>query len=278
MRLIYTQEFLTQPIAEALLRRGWEAVPSSDPGADLVAGKGDLVIAPALDYGRHLGMVDYSLVPGFGILAGGFAGIVKIVFRAGLETISTIAVKNAKDASAIVAGMLLTEKHGIEPRFVETSADADLAVMLDAADCALLSGDDAIFAPPSLTNLLDLADEWEDTTEQFLPYMLAWGRTGMVPQAALDEFLAARDEGVLTMADRATQHPHPQEANALYQRYLRGDIRFALQPDEAGAVLDPLFHYAFYHGVIADIPSVKFLPGELPEETQTGTGESGGMS
>lgn len=278
MRLLYTQEFLTQPIAEALARRGWEVLPSSNPAADLVAGRADVVIAPALDYGRHLGMVDYSLVPGFGILAGGFAGIAKIVFRTGLETISTLAVKNAEDASAIVAGMLLVEKHGIEPRFVETSPEADLAVMLEAADCALLSGDDAIFAPASLTNLLDVADEWEDTTEQFLPYMLAWGRTGEIPQAALDEFLTARDEGVLTLADRAAQHAHSEAANALYQRYLRGDIRFALHPEETQEVLDPLFHYAFYHGIISDIPSVKFLPGELPEDSQTGTGESNGIS
>lgn len=277
MRLRYTQEFLTDPIAEALSRRGWDVAPSAVPGADLVTGKADIVIAPALDYGRHLGAVDYALVPGFGITAGGFAGIAKIAFRTGLGTISTLAVKRADDAASVVAGILLIEKHGIEPRFVETSADGDIGVMLDAADCALLAGDDAIFAPASLTSVLDLADEWEDMTEQFLPYMLAWGRIGAVPQAALDEFISARDEAVLTLADRAARHADSAAATALYQRYLRGDIRFELTAEQAADVLNPLFHHAFYHGIIQDIPSIKYLPGE-EAESQSGPEGSDGMS
>lgn len=267
MRLLYTPEFMLDPIAEDLASRDWDVGHSDNPGADLVEGKADIVITPALDYGRHLGMVDYALIPGFGVTAGGFAGVMKIVFNAGLETIDRLAVRDASHASVIIAQMLLVEKHGIEPDLVEVSGDADLSVMLEVADGALLSGDDALFSPASLTQVLDLADEWEDVNETFLPYALAWGREGIVPQPVIDEFLAARDQAVLTLADRSVGHTHQAEAAEFYQRYLKGDIRYALTETEATDVLNPLFHYAFYHGIINDIPSIKFLPIEPAEET-----------
>ena len=62
MRLSYKSNILTEGIADGLIRRGWDAFPSTDPGRDLVLGKADLVLGPAIDYSRHLGAVDYALV------------------------------------------------------------------------------------------------------------------------------------------------------------------------------------------------------------------------
>lgn len=275
MRLRYKDEFLLRPIADVLALRGWDVAPSTNPGEDLIEGRADLVLAPALDYGRFLGLVDYSLVPGFGVTARGFAGIMKVVFNTGLGTISTLAVRNAHSAATLIATIILVEKHGIEPQLVEVEEDADISVMLEVADGALLTGDEAIFASPTLTNALDLADEWEDITEHALPYALAWGKTGRIPQAVLDEFLKARDEAVLTLADRTSGHEQAELAAAFYQRYLRGDIAYSLPEEEANDVLTPIFHYAFYHGIINDIPAIKYLPGE---DSQTATEESGEIS
>ncbi len=275
MRLRYTKEFLIDPIVDVLARRGWDVAPSANPGQELMEGRADLVIGSALDYGRFLGVVDYSLVPDFGILLRGFASVLKIVFNTGLGTISTLAVRDAQSTAALMATIILVEKHGIEPRLVEVAEDADIAVMLEVADGALLAGDDAVFAPSTLTNALDLADEWEDITEQPLPYVLAWGKTGKIPQTTLDELLNAREEAVLTLADRTATHKQGNEAAAFYQRYLRGDILYTLPTEEATDVLTPLFHYAFYHGIINDIPSIKYLPGE---DSQTATDDSEEMS
>lgn len=264
MRLAYHRSFLTEPLAAALERRGWDVRAFDDPGEELVAGRADVVVGLALDYARGLGAIDYALVPGFAITARGFAGVMTIAFRPGLETISSLAVKSPNDAATMTAAILLMEKHDIEPALVEVGSDADLSLMLDAADCALLEGDDAVFAPPGLSSQLDLADEWEDMTEVPLPYVLAWGVVGQVPQAALDEFIVARDEAVLSLPDYAVQSRNPEGANRVYQAYLRGDIRFELTPEEAGDVLNPLYHYAFYHGIASDIPTIKFLPDGEP--------------
>lgn len=263
MRFSYRKEFATEPIAEALRRRGWEGVVSDHPGKALLDNSADIIIAPALDYARSLGLVDYALVPGFGIITGGFAGMLKLVFNRGLVNFSSLAVRDATAAETAIARMVLMEKHDIDPRIITVPEGTSLDAMLQHADAALLAGDDAIFNAGARTTLLDLSDEWEDAMEAPLPYMLAWGRTGEVPQGAIDELLAARDEAVLTLADRAAQHQQSAEANVFYQRYLRGDITYTL--DVAGlAAADVLYRYAFYYSVIADMPALKLLPEGEP--------------
>ena len=269
MRLLYTPELLTEPIAEELRRKGWDTAPSDDPGAELAVGKADLVIAPALDYGRYLGLIDYALVPDFGIITQGMAGLIRIAFGPGRENLSSIAVNRIKDAATILAGIMLIEKHGIEPSFVEFEKEADLPVMLEAADGALLSGDRAIRSLTSHPMALDLSDEWEDMTETPLPYMLAWGRIGHVPEESLKEFLEARDKMTLTFPDRIAQEEENSGLQLIYEKYLEGTIRFTLKREEANDILAPLFHYSFYHGIIQDIPTIKFLdeePSQSEEE------------
>jgi hypothetical protein len=115
-----------------------------------------------------------------------------------------------------------------------------------------------------------MSDEWEDLTESPFPYMLAWGRVGEVPQGAIDDLLAARDEGVLTLADYAAHHPRAALATAFYQRYLRGSIQYTFEEAWVPA-LETFFRYAFYYSAISDIPAIKYLPdGEpAPYSTQT---------
>ena len=245
MRLVYTSELLTEPIAEELRKKGWETATVSNPGAELAAGKADAAIAPALDYGRHLGLADYALVPDFGIITHGIAGLIRIAFPAGRESLSSIAVRSLGSASTILAGILLIEKHGIEPDFVEVAEEADLQVMFEAADGAVLSGDEAIRSLPHYQMALDLSDEWEDLTDAPLPYMLAWGRVGHMPQERIDELLQARDQMVLTFPDRIATSEDAEGLQLIYERYLSGSIQFSLSREEATDVLTPLFHYQF---------------------------------
>lgn len=263
MRFTYRKEFATEPIAEALRRRGWEGVASDHPEKMLLDNSADIIIAPALEYGRSLGLVDYALVPGFGIITSGFAGMLKLVFNRGLVNFSSLAVKDPAASETAVARMVLMEKHDIDPRIITVPEGTSLDEMLQHADAALLVGDDAIFNAGARTTLLDLSDEWEDAMESPLLYMLAWGRVGVVPQSAIEELLAARDEAVLTLADRAALHQQSAEANVFYQRYLRGDIIYALDMAGLGAA-DTLYRYAFYHSVISDIPTLKLLPDGEP--------------
>lgn len=265
MIFAYRKEFATEPIAEALRRRGWQTVASDHPEELLARGEASIAFAPPLELARSIGVLEYALVPQVAITTRGFAGLAVLVFNKGLTSFGSIALKKPHDTESIIAVMLLAEKHNIDPKIVPAPEDASIADMLALADCALLVGDDAIFDANGNRSLLDLTDEWEDVVEAPLTYMVAWGRTGEVPQAALDDLAAARDEAVLTFADRASQHSQPDAANAFYQRYLRGEIEYDLGPAELAA-LDAYFRYAFYYTVITDIPALKLLPDGTPAE------------
>jgi predicted solute-binding protein len=265
VRFAYRKEFATEALAAALERRGWRTIPTDSPGEMIVEGTADIALTPTLEYAQRLGIVDYALVPGLAIITAGFAGLLRLVFNKGLVSIDTLAVKNPKSSEALVAQVVLSEKYDIEPKLVSMPADAGFAEMIGAADAALLVGDDAIFETHGNRSLLDLSDEWEDILELPLPYMLAWGRVDEIPEYALVELLQARDEAVLTLADRAAVHPHAAEAHAFYQRYLLGDVRYTLEESDLTA-LDAFFRLAFFRLAVADIPSLKYLPHGEPAE------------
>ena len=87
-------EFLTEPLAAALTRRGWQVVSHNDPASLLLAGAVDVVLTPPQSYAANLGIVDYSLVPGLAIMTQGFAGVVRLLFNPGLVAIGTIATED----------------------------------------------------------------------------------------------------------------------------------------------------------------------------------------
>ncbi len=263
MIFAYREEFATAPLADALRRRGWGLLPTDNPAEALLAGSADIALTPALDYGRSIGVVDFALVPGVAIMTRGFAGLVKLVFNRNLESFSSMAVKHREAAEVTIAQIVLSEKHDITPDIIPVPEDLSIEQMLQKADCALLAGDDAIFHTAGVTSLLDLTDEWEDAVEAPMPYMVAWGRVGAMPQAALEELVAARDEAVLTLADRAAQHQQAAFASEFYQRYLRGEIDYTLG-EESVKALDAFFRYAFYYSTIHDMPAIKFLPDGEP--------------
>jgi predicted solute-binding protein len=261
--LAYTSELITDPIARALERRGWQTIPTLQPCDLLNNGQAQVALAPTIEYGRCLGVYDYALVPGLGIMTQGFAGLIRLAFNRGLVNVERMTVKQPRSSATLAAGFILAEKYDLKPTLVEVPEETSLDEMLAQSDAALLVGDDAIYQGGHGRSMIDITDEWEDVTEMPLPYMVAWGRVGEVPQEALDELIAARDEAVLTLADYVAQHPRSNEAAAFYQGYLRGDIRFSLEAADTEA-LEIFYRYAFYYLAISDIPTIKFLPDGEP--------------
>jgi predicted solute-binding protein len=263
-RFAYRKEFATEPIARALQQRGWAVDEYDDPAKALLERSADLVLTPSLDYARSIGVVDFALVPGVAIVTSGFAGLLKLIFKPGLSEFTTVATRDVASSDTMIARIVLSEKHDMEPRFI-AAPNESVDEMLQHADAALLYGDDAIFDQSGSTSYLDLTDEWEDLSETPLPYMLAWGRVGEVDEVMLAEFAAARDAAVLTIADFAARHQHPSEANAFYERYLKGGVRYSLEDNDLVG-LDAMHRFAFYYALVSDVASIKYLPDGEPAD------------
>jgi predicted solute-binding protein len=260
--LAYRRELVTLPIVSALEERGWAARAAADPAAELLAETADIVLTPALDYARNVGVVDFALVPGVGIVCEGVSGLVTLLFNRGLTGLNRIATREPEGAEALVARIILAEKHGLDPQLVGARPDAPLNAMLSSADAALLVGDEAVMGPHE-GSLFDISDEWQDLTESPFPYMLAWGRTGEVDELALDALRAACEEAPRLLPVLAAGHG--DGGSALAGSVVSGAVRYELRPTDLIG-LDTLFRLAFYHGVVTDVASIKYLPDGEPAD------------
>src|SRR5690349_18454602 len=117
MRFAYRKEFATEPLARVLQQRGWVVSEYDDPARALLDHSADIVLTPVLDYARNVGVVDFALVPGIGIVTAGFAGLYKLVFKPGLTDFTTIATRDVHSSDTMIARIVLSEKHDIEPAF-----------------------------------------------------------------------------------------------------------------------------------------------------------------
>jgi predicted solute-binding protein len=268
MKLVYNDTLFAEPIANKLASTEWQITKVGDIGASIVSGTADVAISDPLDYARSIGATDVSLVPEFGLLSQGLTGIVRVAFRPGGESLDSLAYHPANRTMAWFASVVLTEKHGITPDLVEVDESADLPVMLDAAEAALLVGSDSVAALATHPSALDVSDEWFDLTDQPLPYLVAWGRHGSISSQACEQLLSAAASSMLDMPDRIAQDPLAEGLRYVYERYLMGDIEVGLPRDRTEQILLPAFHYAFYHTFVEDIPSIKYADQAENEESR----------
>ena len=56
MRFAYRKELATEPLARALAQRGWMVTAVDRPADALLDGTADIVLTPALDYARNVGV------------------------------------------------------------------------------------------------------------------------------------------------------------------------------------------------------------------------------
>lgn len=260
MTVAYSNDPVAAGIAQMLEARGYSIVPSENPGRLVAEEKADIAIGDALGYARNLGLAETALIPGFAMTLDGLGGYIRLLFRPNSTDVRRIAITDRTATSSVVAGLVLIEKHEIEPEIVVVGTESDPPLMLENADGAVLTGIEALLSHRRRESGLDLADEWLDMTEGRLPYLLAWGRTSTVSQGVVDEFTAAVESFRLSLPDLAARHEKPEAIEQLHESILSERISFELDGEGADTLLTPLFHYAFYHGIIDDIPSIRFLP------------------
>ncbi len=139
--------------------------------------------------------------------------------------------------------------------------------MLARADAALLVGDAALRAAPVAESTVDLVEEWNELTG--LPYVHAvWcGRETDLQGADRDALRRVRDSGIQTVheiAARAVTEPgFPPRSVQDLRDYLDA-FSYELTDDVAEGFREFL-QYAYFHGVIPDVPDMNFYPagGEI---------------
>ncbi len=213
-----------------------------------------------IDYARYGG--PYRIIPGICVSSSTSTRTVTLTVRNGVSNIRRIAVDIRVTSEIVLAKIILQERLRNLPErrpdleFIPMMPD--LQAMLSKADAALIVN----FTPskPSETTeySLDLVEEWSDMTG--LPYVHGFwvAREEDLTQDHLRGLIRAKDEGIEAkdeMVRAIVRRSGLSEAVAA--EYVE-----AFQYDFGQEQIDSITEfnsYAFYHGVIGDIPELNFF-------------------
>ena len=218
-----------------------------------------------IDYARHGG--DYLIVPGVGISSSSRSNTIQLFINPDVRNVHTLAVDIRVTSEIILAKIILAERFPNEEsskgplQFIPMLAARD--EMLSKADAALIVN----FHPHTRVSdkpfALDLVEEWNDLTG--LPYVHGvWvGHEDSGAEEVVAPLVQAREQGVMHLAENA-------EAIAGELNLARGTVwdylalfSYGLGEDEK-AGLSEFLRYAYFHGVLPDVPDLNFFDEPTP--------------
>lgn len=215
----------------------------------LQSGSADVALLPTIDYQR---MDDLQVIPAGGIGCDGQTLTVRIFARQPIETIRSLACDTDSHTSVALARIILGERYGIRPEFVEgvrSTGKSDEAV--------LLIGDKVVCEEPAgYSHQYDLGEEWKVLTG--LPFVFAvWtSRAGLELGDLPDRLTKARQDGLQHVDELIEQFGTPRGwPLGLARQYLTEYLQFQIESPQLEAIRR--FHeLARKYGII---PSVRPL-------------------
>jgi chorismate dehydratase len=229
---------LNAPLA---LRYRIDRMSPAECAARLGSGRADIGLIPIAALASNPGLL---VVPGCTIASKGRVRSLLLVRRANrpLAALRTVAADTASRTTVAYARILFHKWENPTVPFVPLAADLD--VMLDRADGAILIGDPALLALEERANRFertgeelvyhDLAEEWRNLTG--LPFVSAvWGSTacgGFVDERIAADFNQSRIHGQenipALVAEWAAKLPLPEQT---IHAYLTTNIHYCLDEE-----------------------------------------------
>ena len=220
----------------------------------LHAGTIDVGMIPSIEYARGA----YAIVPGIAIGSRGPVRSVNLYLRGKLDQIRRVALDTSSRTSVALARILLRERLGRDPEYVDRPPNPD--VMLAEADAALVIGDPALYADTDAERL-DLGEGWQMLTG--LPFVFAFwaGRMGVLDRRHVVRLQEALRSGLAALPRIAVSYNgHGADRAELNESYLRSNIVYALGRDELAGLAE-FYRRAHRQGIIPRVPELRFHGG-----------------
>ena len=234
-------DFEHAPLNAALTHRyRIDRMTPSECAARLASGQADIGLIPIAALATTPGL---GILPGCTIASKDHVRSLLLVRRASqpLESIRSVAADTASRTTVAYARILFHKWGNPAVPFVPQAADLDL--MLDRADAAIVIGDPALLALEERSNRFertgeelvyhDLAHEWRALTG--LPFISAvWGAAhgGLLDEGVARDFIDSRDHGLQNIealaAEWATRLPIPEST---IRTYLSQNIHYVLDEE-----------------------------------------------
>jgi len=222
----------------------------------------------SIDYARHAG--SYRIVPGIGVSSRMASGVARVRVKPDARAIRTLSVDPRATAEVVLASVLIAEKF---PAADGSATKLPTIVPVGDAASTDFSSCDAVleyYPWPIPTRAaegfsFDLYEEWADLTD--LPWVSAmWVvREEEGEEAWIRALEAARDTGVSNLerlaSDEAAIRRLPQEDVIGHLQTFTYDLGTEQQDS-----LREFFQYAFYLGILNDVPELAFFDPKEKEE------------
>ncbi len=261
---------------------------SSQNAVRLKSNELDVALLSPIDYARNSSQ--YRIVPNICVSSKVGNRTVLLHFRKGLRKINTVAADIGLTSELVLAKIILTEKYNTSPQFIPMiplSPNAavgsrcsgsrkaghaekrhnvvagwpDVPAMLKKADAALIVGGPFVARSVDSECTIDLVEEWDDLTD--LPYVLAlWiSRMDTLNPTNLYSLKHSLEEGLRHLDEIALSAAEEQPIEAEEYKSHLAPFKFTL---DEGAIdsLSEFYRYAFYYGMIGEVPEIRFYPAE----------------
>jgi predicted solute-binding protein len=224
-------------------------------------GQGCAFLSP-IDYARY--GAEYCIVPGIAVSSSHPTGAVELYVRSDIRNIATMAVDVRVTSEIILAKIILTEKY---PNF-DKQTSFQIIPMLPNLDAMLARADAALvvnFAPSKRERgtifRLDLVEEWNDIAER--PYVHGFwvGRQNKMYADDLQRLIQARTAGTSSLRTVAERHARAFQLSVDEAEQYLSSFSYQLGQEQIDS-LQEFMSYAFYYGVLPDIPEINFFDVE----------------
>jgi chorismate dehydratase len=211
----------------------------------------DAALIGSVEYARNSS--DFSLYPSVGVSSRGESRTTVLCMKRNIRTIASVAVGAVSSSDIILAKIILSEK--FEQEIVIVPVIGSVEQMLVKADAALLAGN-ALLTSKWEGPTLDLVDEWTDMTDLPFIHLLCAARKEKYKKEIGSLLLSSQEKGIASLpaiaAQQSKELPLPiDEIEQQLERYAYGF------DDEAREALGEFFRYAFYLGILPDVPEIE---------------------
>jgi predicted solute-binding protein len=266
-RIAAVQDAMSAPVVERLLqlrKSSNEEGPASaglffDTAAEntsrLLNDQCGAAFITAIDFAKSNS--DFSLhLPA--VSSKGASRAILLLMKPGTRTIRTVAFGSVASADVVLTKIILAEKYELEVAFQPASGTIEDRLL--KADAVLVSGDDALLLERGGSEL-DLVDEWSDLTELPFVHLVCAGRkTGHSKNVS--SLLHSAAESAAEAVDVAAAHvSSAKKIDVEITRNYLSNFSYIFD-DDATASVNEFFRYAFYLGMLPDIPDIRKFADE----------------
>ncbi len=235
-----------------------EFAHQSSIAAKMRQGSLDVAFLSPIDYA--LNSSDYSIVPGIGVSSATANRSLLLAFKQGLRRIERVAISNVSTSEVLIARFILAENYEVNPTFVPIPPRPSLTVetMLTRADAALIAGDESALKGDSIKSAFDLTEEWQTLSN--LPFVHGFWvvRHNMLTKNELRALRESKERGVSELEVIATETADRFGVAVERVAEYLATLVFDLDEEDVKSLRE-FFRMAFYHGVIGEVPELKFL-------------------